>query len=557
MNLSPPLQYAMTLINRALMEGDQAALLGALESVPLPELLGQDTLEKVRARGKSALAIFLATLASNNEVEVPAARFWLACYQSVSQKALSPELQSLQANNVLRKTLEALMSTQEGHSLTQARLCGQPDDWIHALELAVDHKQWALALAVFDSASPAALAPQAHRQVWLRFSRLLAQRHNLFVDNSGQTHVNVDYRTLAALYERCERYLSGLGQKKAAISVAYLQAKCLEADKQFDAAIRVLQGIGRSQATELKSSLINAARCECKQGKMSEAIATLDRVVERQIQQPQKAQERADWTDTLQGPDEHGGKPFDVAKASLALADLATLFETHRVPFFLVSGTLLGYAREGQLLKHDKDIDVGVLGWEQQYTIGMALQKSAKFSISTDFLKGQQVYYIPISHNATGFIIDLFFYREEKGKYVTGVDFFFGHQQTFAFSPFELQKTEFLGVPMYVPSDVDLKLTENFGDWRTPDPGYISHLEAPCTVNPGGKDHMLTARLQLINALNEHKLHKVQRIVRVLEEHALSPWAMKPSLLEKLRRLAPASPASNTQPLPVQEVAHA
>ena len=35
----------------------------------------------------------------------------------------------------------------------------------------------------------------------------------------------------------------------------------------------------------------------------------------------------------------------------------------------MVSGTLLGYARTGSVLSHDKDMDVGLFGWEEQFEI--------------------------------------------------------------------------------------------------------------------------------------------------------------------------------------------
>jgi tetratricopeptide (TPR) repeat protein len=540
MNLSPPLQYAMTRINRALLQNDQDSLVQALQSVPLPELLSQDTLEKVRARGKSALVIFLATLASSNDIEPQAARFWLSCYQSIHHKTLSPELQALRANHVLRQTLEALMARSAGTPLPPD-LSGTPKQWTQAFELAIDHKQWSLATQLLDGANKKTLSAQDHPKTWLQIAKQLAKRHDLFVDKSGQTHVDMDYAVLAQLYARCAQFLFAVAQKDAAIALTYLQAKCLEADRQFDQAVAVLRGITQEKKSEFQSCQINIARCQCKQGHLGEAIEALDQVIAQLVLRPRSAASGLHSGNELTGNSPQAEKVFNVANASRALADLATVLESHQVPFFLVSGTLLGYAREGQLLAHDKDIDVGILGWEQQYTIGMALQHSAKFSISSDFLKGERVYYIPISHNETGFIIDLFFYHEENGKYVTGVDFFFGHRQTFAFSPFGLAKTEFLGVPMYVPSDVDLKLRENFGDWRQPDPGYISHLQAPCTVNPGGADYMLTARLQLITALNERKTHKVQRIAQILARHAHSPWAMKSDLHEALSGAAAAA----------------
>lgn len=558
MNLTPPLQLAMTQINRALMVNDQEALIQALQSVPLPELLSQDTIEKVRARGKSALVIFLSTLAVSNEVQALAAQHWLDCYQSIVQKQMAPSMAVLPEHHVLRTTLQVLGQAEAYAPLPQTALSGQPLQWAQAFELAIDHKRWAWAQELLARATPKILKGQQHRQAWVMFSKSLAKRHNIFVDNSGQTHVDTDYGVLAQLFERCKSYLGSIHQTEAAVAAAYLQAKCLEAAQQYSEACSVLQDIVRMQPSEFESSLINRARCECKRGDGTQAIATLDAVVARKVQTPATA-----FSVTPSAPAD-GSAPevpagFDVAKASAALADLAQIFQANDIPFFLVSGTLLGYAREGQLLKHDKDIDVGVLGWEQQYKIGMALQKSTQFALSADFLKGSGVYYVPISHNATGVIIDLFFYHEDHGKYVTGVDFFFGYRQTFAFSPFKLKAMEFLGVPMFVPEDTELKLRENFGDWRTPDPGYISHLEAPCTVDPGGYGHMMTARLQLLNALRGNKPHKVRRIVQILKQHPDSAWAMDPALLQRLDALpalAPSQAGAVATAAEPQELAH-
>ncbi len=556
MNLSPELQLAMSQINRALIAGDEHALVQALQSVPLTDILSQDSIEKVRARGKTSLVIFLCTLATHNDVETELAEHWLHCYQSIVQRQLHPSLLSLRDNHVLRTTVMLLAKLLEPAQVP-TQLSGSNTDWVQALELAVDHKQWAWAQSLLAHASPSALKPEQHHAVWLMFSRALAKRHNLFVDNSGQTHADTDYSVLAQMFERCEQHLSAHQLTAAAVATAYLHAKCLEAAHQYDAAITVLQDIGRRHPAEFQSSMINRARCECKSGAGTPAIATLDQVIEHSLKEPAHPIDTAALEGISPAASAQVGR-FDVAKASAALADLATIFKANGIPFFLVSGTLLGYAREGQLLAHDKDIDVGVLGWEQQYKIGQALLSSTQFALSADFLKGDKTYYIPVSHNATGIIIDLFVYHEDQGKYVTGVDFFFGYRQTFAFTPFALRATEFLGVPMYVPEDTELKLRENFGDWRVPDPGYISHLEAPCTVDPGGFGHMMTARLQLINALKQKKRHKLQRIVEVLQAHPDSPWAMAPKLLEKLQAACVANTATTeSQDLSLKEMAHA
>ena len=557
MNLTPQLQLAMSQINRALIANDEHALVQALQSVPLSEILSQDSIEKVRARGKTSLAIFLATLAVNNEVEPVLAQHWLDCYQSIVQRQFLPAIAQLKSDNVLRTTIAVLGKQIEAHQAL-APWSGNSTQWVQALELAIDHQQWGWAQKLMEGATPRTLKANTHHQVWLMFSKLLAKRHNLFVDNSGQTHAGIDYSVLAGLYGLCENHLSMHQVTAAAVTTAYLQAKCLEAAKRYDDAIEVLQRLARKHPAEFQSVMINRARCECKRGDESQAIATLDHVIARHLQSPASANDHG-VLESIE-PAKHDAQKagsFNVAAASAALADLATIFKANDIPFFLVSGTLLGYVREGQLLAHDKDIDVGVLGWEQQYKIGNALLNSTQFALSADFLKGEKAYYIPISHNATGIIIDLFVYHEDQGKYVTGVDFFFGYRQTFAFTPFALKETEFLGVPMYVPEDSELKLRENFGDWRIPDPGYISHLEAPCTVDKGGFGHMMTARLQLINALKQKKSHKVQRIVQVLGQHPDSSWAMSSGLLEKLKA---SSPPAAVQPAMVglepMELAH-
>src|SRR5262249_38317701 len=50
-----------------------------------------------------------------------------------------------------------------------------------------------------------------------------------------------------------------------------------------------------------------------------------------------------------------------VKDGSLALSQLKEELDKLGVEFFLVSGTFLGCEREGSLLGHDKDIDVGVM----------------------------------------------------------------------------------------------------------------------------------------------------------------------------------------------------
>jgi hypothetical protein len=157
--------------------------------------------------------------------------------------------------------------------------------------------------------------------------------------------------------------------------------------------------------------------------------------------------------------------------------------------------------------------------------------------VSPQFLKGHKSYYIPIRHNFTGVWIDIFVYHELDNKLVTGVDFFFGYRQTFAFTPFELKPVNFLGVDMHVPSDTNLNLQENFGNWRVSDPSYLSHLESPSTTDKGGQAHMLTARINALGYIMQKKPLKIRKAIQILREHSHSPWAMDEALLKHLETL--------------------
>ena len=77
-------------------------------------------------------------------------------------------------------------------------------------------------------------------------------------------------------------------------------------------------------------------------------------------------------------------------------------------------------------------------------------------------------------------------------------------------------------------------LEENFGDWRVPDPSYISHLESPSTSNKGALPFMLTARLTAIGAMVQKKDIKLRKILKLMREYQSHPSAMPMELIESL-----------------------
>jgi hypothetical protein len=147
-----------------------------------------------------------------------------------------------------------------------------------------------------------------------------------------------------------------------------------------------------------------------------------------------------------------------------AIEDLRDVLETAGVPFFFAAGTALGLVREGRPLDLDGDIDVGVFekDWDHD-----RLQKlfDADARFCPDLLH-------PYSHklglkHRGGSSIDIFrFYRERDRLW---------HNSVFTRwfnSPFSVERRSIRNVELPLPADTDRYLTENYGDWRTPDPTF-------------------------------------------------------------------------------------
>jgi hypothetical protein len=531
MTLTPQMHASLAALNASLINHDEGRLLRCLEDVDLSALLSEATIREVRARNKQALTLFLCTLAVANEVDANSAQFWLDCHQSVAKQELQGGIASLPSTYIVRRLIEAAIRDSSLHKAQMKSASGKTLDWHHALELALDLRDWSSAHLLLETL----LARQSDELNLLLLVRILSDRHSVYVNmnEQAQAEVDVDYLKLSDMYAMLIRAVQKARVLDLIGTLRHFQAGCLETAGHFDEAVRVLRQID-VHGSKIKTK-ISIARSLCKGGRKSEAIEQLDGILgnfsfNKTLHERDESQEAV-------APQRKEPARFDVNRASEALRSLAQIFKDNGHQFFLVSGTLLGYAREGQLLSHDKDIDVGVIGWKDQYDICLALQKSGEFSFSPTFLKGDRTYYLPVMHNATSRWIDVFIYYPQDDKLVTGVDFFFGQKQRFAFTPFELRPVNFLDVDMYVPDDVERNLEENYGNWRVSDPAYLSHLESPSTVDKGNADFMVTARLNALSGLLSQKSKVVRRVLSVMQSYSGRPLAMSPDLLDRLSSL--------------------
>lgn len=153
------------------------------------------------------------------------------------------------------------------------------------------------------------------------------------------------------------------------------------------------------------------------------------------------------------------------------IGDLREVLQKAEVPFFLAAGTALGVVRDGRPLEHDNDIDIGIFeeDWCRSDLVE-AFRRHPRFDFDSTHKKSRK---IGLIHRG-GAAVDLFcFYREGESVFHDAV--FVRWKNT----PFELSARALPGGSVMLPSPADVYLTECYGDWRTPVPGFDAFVEGP------------------------------------------------------------------------------
>ena len=498
-------------------------------------LIALNVLNAARCMRVPATVLYLATLCAENLDDPVDAQRWLAAYQFVGDQEVNEAYKRLCAGTPMGVIAEGVSGSAALQPLVLERLGQQPmKAWHEATELALDFERYESLLVLLKHLvkSKIDLVP------WLNVARVLISRQDSIrrceqMESLGEAYLLIRQQ-LPARMPSVANVRSKLAlQACRAFSLAGCHDKVLANSKQA------------TQNEDVYFARFEEARALCRQQKMPEAINKLDELVVMMSQYHRK-----NGLSLTKVPGAAVVPPdFDVAQASLALVDLQQVLGSVQKQAFLVSGTLLGYAREGQLLAHDKDIDVGIVGWEDQFDVALALLQSGHFEVNLDRLGGSRSYHLPVVHTATRVHIDIFIYHPEGDHWVTGVESDFGYVQKFAFTPFALKSVKFLGIDFFVPDDVETNLAENFGDWRTSDPCYISHLESPSTVDVGGEVYQVVARLRALEAMAARNLNKLSRVIQLMEDLSDRSHSMKARPLQSLRDYLGAAQQ--------QEVAHA
>lgn len=532
-------------IDRLLREQRYDELESVLEEHAGQDLLGDDALMAARAMNLAPTVIYLATLGIENLPDPGQRAMWLEVYRTLGRKTPTEGFLALPKRLPIRWVAQNAISGKKP-DLAALRQCkGKLHDWRDAFELAVDHGHYAL----LECMTSHLLGPAAASvDDWLELVRMLMERDSML-------STKVDVLPLARSLLRICKRLPEHGLTYTRTMLALKAANHFRVGGANAQAIAAAEFISDPEHQLLKMILISEAYCHL--GDLPHSIEWIDRLLRAAATQTKHAHEIRSWYEKNERLKEQASS-FNPESAGQALVALQQLLDRSGHKAFLVSGTLLGYAREGRLLAHDKDIDVGVMNWESQFDIVLALAESDQFAMNTRTMVGAQTYALVVLHIPTGITIDIFLYHPEGDKLVTGVQSQFGYLQKFAFTPFGLEQVDFLGIKVYVPDDVDRNLTENFGEgWRTPDPGYLSHLESPSTVDVGGLVYQLVGRQNCLMAIQRGKPDKLLRALVLLERVQDRPSGMKPDLMEGLRRLGTDFPQDPVASEPEQAEANA
>lgn len=155
-----------------------------------------------------------------------------------------------------------------------------------------------------------------------------------------------------------------------------------------------------------------------------------------------------------------------VNQIALNLIDASNLLEKVGVKCWLTDGTLLGCYREGRILPHDKDADLGAFISEFSQDILDAFDQ-AGWELAHVY--GEIDCGLQLSYRKESAKVDLFFFYQEGDRYWHGAwkseqRGKFRNLIKYYYQPFEFREMDFLGFRFTVPADTEKYLATKYGE---------------------------------------------------------------------------------------------
>lgn len=163
--------------------------------------------------------------------------------------------------------------------------------------------------------------------------------------------------------------------------------------------------------------------------------------------------------------------------AKLNLFDAKLVLDKLGVPFFLSNGTLLGCYRDGKMIEHDTDIDIGI---KVKDYVSDILYRFLENGFELSSIHGNISNGLEYSFRKRGMGLDIFFYQDSGDNSWMAVWQERSNKRFRYIFPLikDYKVINFLGQDFKIPSNVEEYLESQYGNWRVP----VKHWD--CFVSP-------------------------------------------------------------------------
>jgi hypothetical protein len=484
-------------------------------------VLSKEFINFCRNRKDSNLVIFLCTLYIQNIDEDLEIKKILLCYQYIQSSSLS----SINFVNINNKFLTSFCNL----IISNSQLCefeiieSSSFDYLLAVELALD----------FNKPNLAQYLLNYHVDMFKRkrfYLRLAIYLCNIKFPTTNEN--NVDFLRIIKIYENVLTNIKSENNSKLNSKLSLALIKICLISKNYETMFKYYNFITGDEDAAVMNFQFAIANTFL--NRMPETIKNLDKLLSIFLKQNDIFIQKK--FSSLGSTSNFEKKPLDPQGVSISLSDLQKVLNSENIKIFLVSGTLLGYARENSILSHDKDVDVGMFFHNKIDKCIELIKLSNLFHLKVNHHGSGNIYNISLIHKSTNISIDIFVYHFENHQLITGVQHSFGYLQKFSFTPFDLILVNFLDNLIHIPNNYELNLEENFGNWKTPDKHYISHLESPSTFEKGGVVYMIVLRLELMKSIIENNQIKIKKIISLSNSYSEKKYNISISIVNRIKK---------------------
>lgn len=212
---------------------------------------------------------------------------------------------------------------------------------------------------------------------------------------------------------------------------------------------------------------------------------------------------------------------FNVNDCYESMIEIVDILRDHNKNPFIAFGTLLGMIREGKILEHDKDADLGIFveGYDEVYEIVSLLCKIEHFT-APGIIKNTKTnnsLNIAIYDYKRGVAVDLFFFYKSNAnnKIYSGIGTKCGNL-LWEFNEFQLVEKEINNYRFLIPNNYQYHLTELYNDWSKTVEVWDSLLNCPNIPQSSVNAVYFFGLQRMYKSISEGKILKARNYLETL-----------------------------------------